>query len=78
MRQKEEKGIVTFPTTTAALAMEKAAKELDLPGRLIPVPVSITASCGLAWMVDVPELEWIQAALTEYELQFSAVQVVLI
>lgn len=78
MRQKEEKGIVTFPTTTAALAMEKAAKELNLPGRLIPVPVSITASCGLAWMVEVSELERVQAALTGHELQFSAVQVALI
>ena len=41
--------MVTFHTTTQALAMEQVCRERQLPGRLIPVPTSITAGCGLAW-----------------------------
>ena len=41
--------VVTFPTTTAALAWERRCQALGIPGRIIPVPVTITADCGLAW-----------------------------
>jgi len=49
MRKKEQKIIVTFYTTTGAMAMEKRCKEMNIPGRLIPVPPAITAGCGMAW-----------------------------
>ena len=48
MRKKELKLVVTFHTTADAMAMEKACRELDVPGRLIPVPGEISAGCGLA------------------------------
>ena len=41
MRKKELKLVVTFHTTTDAMAMEKACKEAGAPGRLIPVPREI-------------------------------------
>ena len=41
--------IAVFPTTTAAMAMERSCRREGLPGRTIPVPRSISASCGLAW-----------------------------
>ena len=43
MRKKELKLVVTFHTTTDAMAMEKACKEAGAPGRLIPVPREISA-----------------------------------
>ena len=49
MRAKSLKLIVTFHTTTAAMAMEKLCKECGADGRIIPVPGSISADCGLAW-----------------------------
>ena len=49
MRKKELKLIVTFHTTADAMAMEKACREDNIPGRLIPVPRSITAGCGMCW-----------------------------
>lgn len=49
MRKKELKLVVAFHTTADAMAMEKACKETGVPGRLIPVPRSISAGCGLAW-----------------------------
>ena len=48
-RVKSEKVIVTFPTTTQAMKMEKAARACGAPGRLIPVPREISAGCGMAW-----------------------------
>lgn len=49
MRKKELKLVVTFHTTADAMAMEKACKEQGAEGRLIPVPRTISAGCGLAW-----------------------------
>ena len=41
--------MVTFGSTTGAMAMEQACKAAGVPGRLIPVPRSITAGCGMCW-----------------------------
>jgi len=49
MIRKTEKLVITFHTTTAAMAMERRCKDAQLDGRLIPVPGSISADCGLAW-----------------------------
>ena len=49
MRAKRPTLVITFPTTTAALSWERHCMEKNIPGRLIPVPVTITADCGLAW-----------------------------
>lgn len=49
MRKKVITTVVTFSTTTAAMKMEKTAKEAEFPGRLIPIPSEISAQCGLAW-----------------------------
>ena len=68
--------IVTFHTTAGAMAMERKCRQAGLAGRLIPVPRSITAGCGMAWRAD-PELrsalEEILAGLDSegvYELEF--------
>ena len=49
MIRRTEKLVITFYTTTAAMAMERLCKEQGADGRLIPVPGSFTADCGLAW-----------------------------
>ena len=49
MRQKKPTLVITFATTTQAMAMEKFCLAQGLPGRLIPVPREITAGCGMAW-----------------------------
>ena len=57
MRKKELKLIVTFHTTADAMAMEKACREDNIPGRLIPVPREISAGCGLAWCAQPDQRE---------------------
>ncbi len=49
MIPKKERLVITFYTTTAAMAMERLCKESSADGRIIPVPGSISADCGLAW-----------------------------
>ena len=46
MREKKQWLIVTFYTTSAAMAAEKACGQAGLPGRIIPVPREITADCA--------------------------------
>lgn len=52
MRQKKPYLVVTFFTTSAAMAAERACQEAGIPGRIIPVPREITADCGLGWRTD--------------------------
>lgn len=56
MIRKQEKMVITFYTTTAAMAMEHICKEENADGRIIPVPGAISADCGLAWCAK-PESE---------------------
>ena len=53
-RKKLPKLVITFPTTTAAMAMEDACGANR--GRLIPIPREISGGCGLAWCAEL-ELE---------------------
>ena len=59
MRKKELKLVVTFHTTADAMAMEKACKEYQVPGRIIPVPRAISAGCGLSWCASLEDREQI-------------------
>ena len=65
MREKTMKLVVTFHTTTAAMAMETACMKAGLPGRLIPVPRAITAGCGMAWMAPVEAQQQLEAFTKE-------------
>lgn len=56
MREKRLYLVITFHTTSAAMAMEALCAERGLPGRLIPVPREITAGCGMAFRAE-PEQE---------------------
>jgi len=55
MRNKELKLVVTFHTTADAMAMEKACREHNVAGRMIPVPRAISAGCGLSWCAGLNE-----------------------
>ena len=48
MRTKQNYHLLTFHTTTAAMAMEDYCHEHGIPGRMIPLPQEISAGCGLA------------------------------
>ena len=60
--------LVTFPTVTAAMAMEQRCHGAGLPGRLIPVPRSISASCGMAWRAPEDARGSLEAMVKEHSL----------
>lgn len=75
----KEKGlytVVTFPNTTAALAMEAACKSQAIPGSIIPVPNQITAGCGFAWRADSGAREQIEGFLADQGLAFTQVHTI--
>lgn len=69
MRKKELKLVITFHTTADAMAMEKACKEKDSPGRLIPVPRAISAGCGLAWCAELENREQLLEVMQTVEIE---------
>lgn len=73
MRPKEKCFLVAFHTTTEALALEEAAREGDVPGRLIPIPTQITAGCGLAWRMSVGEKDKMTELLRDRKLSYENV-----
>lgn len=69
MRPEEKKVLVTFETTTTAMAFEEEAKKAGLKGRLIPVPKQITAGCGLSYCAPVCERSGVQKLADKMEHQ---------
>ena len=75
MREKKPTLIITFATTTQAMAMEKFCMEQGLPGRIIPVPREITAGCGLSWKAAPVDREILEAALAEHGVKWQEMHI---
>ena len=73
MRPKELKLVITFYTTSDAIGMEKACKVRQIPGRLIPIPQSISAGCGLAWSSNLESREQLKEVMQEVGLIAEAI-----
>lgn len=71
MLKKKPTLIITFTTTTQAMAMEKFCSQQNLPGRLIPVPREITAGCGLSWKAQPEDKEPLLNAMTAANLKWA-------
>ena len=73
MLQKNEKVVITFRTTTDAMAMETQCKARGADGRLIPVPGEITADCGLAWCAEPDREEALRMLMADACIPFQGV-----
>ena len=73
MRTKTLKPVITFATTSDAMAMEAEARAHGIPGRIIPVPSEIDAGCGLAWCAEADDRSALIAAMNAHELAFEGV-----
>lgn len=78
MRQREEACVVTFRTTTAAMEMERVCKETGVPGRLIPVPRSITAGCGMCWMAPPAARDAVEELVMERHLMIDGIYAIML
>jgi len=73
MRATEAQCYVTFPTTYFALRAESRLKGSACPFRLVPVPRSISSSCGAALQCDCRDWATIAAMLAEGRVEVEGV-----
>ncbi|MDO5798493.1 MAG: DUF3343 domain-containing protein [Eubacteriales bacterium] len=66
MIRKIARYLLTFYSTSGAMAVEKYCKQNEIEGRLIPVPREISASCGLSWTVPLEQKETLAAVEAEF------------
>ena len=78
MREKVLTTVVTFGTTTQAIAMERECKKAGFEGRRIPVPREISASCGLAWKCIEQGEEETDSYMKEQDLEYEKIYRILI
>ena len=78
MREKEFRVIITFATTTDAMAMESYCTSHGVPGRLIPVPSAISAGCGMCWSAPSAQRECVTRAIEDAALCCEGVYEMLI
>lgn len=78
MIKKTLKLIITFHTTTDAMAMEAACKAAGADGRLIPVPRSISAGCGLAWCAPTQSEDALRALMAQSRIVCQDVHLCLV
>ena len=78
MRERRERCVVTFHTTTGAMEMERSCEEAGLPGRLIPVPRAITAGCGMCWAAPPEAREALEELAVKKRLDVDGVYAIII
>lgn len=68
--------IVTFHTTSEAMAAEFACKREQIPGKLIPVPRTLSAGCGIAWMSEPHEQSRMEQLLECRQIEWDQITVI--
>ena len=58
--------------------LEKECKKAGIPGRLIPVPRSITSDCGMSWCSDPEDRAVIEAFVKEKDMEYAGFYEVLV
>ena len=78
MREKSFRLGVAFPNTTTAMAMEKYCRQRGVGGRLIAVPPSITAGCGMAWCAEPEEEAAVKEVLNGQSIETEGIYRILL
>ena len=73
MRAKSPKTVVTFASLSDVMAMEGSARELGIPGRIIPVPSQIDAGCGMAWCAEATQRNGLVTQLERHGIAYEGV-----
>ena len=74
MRLKVPKLVISFESSTAAMAMESAAR--PGLGRIIPLPAKISAGCGLAFCADPGDKDEVVKTLEESGIAHSGIHII--
>ena len=74
MRQRVTQLVISFKTSTDAITMENVAR--PGLGRVIPLPVKISAGCGLAFCADPRDEREIMDVLAKNGIEYSGVHII--
>lgn len=72
MRKKNFYLLITFATTTQAMAFESFCIQNNIQGRLIPVPGQVRAGCGLAWRCSPKQMEDLMAVTKQNKIKYES------
>ncbi len=67
---KEIRIIVTFCTTTDAMAFKEICEERDIPGHMMPIPSDLTAGCGQVWSAPLTARKIVMDLLEEPDIDY--------
>lgn len=58
------------------MAAEFACKREQIPGKLIPVPRTLSAGCGIAWMSEPQEQSRMEQLLERRQIEWDQITVI--
>ena len=73
MLKKELKLIVTFYTTSDAMATEKICKEKEIDGKLISAPRELSSDCGISFATDIKNKDKIKSLLDSKKIGYEKI-----
>ena len=71
MLKKKLKLIVTFHTSSEAMATEKACKDEGIIGQLISAHRELTADCGISYAAEVGDKDRIEELLNSKKIEYD-------
>lgn len=63
--------LLTFKNTRSAIRAEKALQNTASGAKVIPVPRSISAECGMALEIDIENYSKIESILNKLNIEFT-------
>ena len=73
MREKHLGLVISFRTTTAAMAMETLCEAEGIGGRIVPLPREISADCGLAWRAELSQRAELEALMRRENIDAAGI-----
>lgn len=70
-----EQLIVTFYTTSEAMATEYACKKKQLQGKIIPVPRTLSSGCGIAWIASPDDEVILKKLLDQQGIEWESMTI---
>jgi len=67
----EQYGYITFKSVSYAMKFETALKKCGIIIKIIPVPRSISSSCGLCVRFNIFDKDRLEAAINKDKLEYS-------
>lgn len=73
MLEKEKKLVITFSMQDDVMAFNRYCKENNLPGKVIHIPMNLTAGCGLSFETDLEYKNQIEKIFNENKLFYEGI-----